>query len=237
MNDQSRTGPTRRQALLSVPVVAAGLSALAACSDPFEDEAVIDESRDIDRDAPYLELASDADGPIVEVLVDFRCPPCKAFHEMHGGMFEQAVADESIVYRLRPRPMLDSRRGSTYSQDTAAAAAAVYAQDPGLLLAFETAMFAAQAPDGNSPDPDLEEIARIAEGIGADETAVHQIQERTYVDWTVGVVEPVLIGAGLGTPNVLINGELWEDDWTVPGELDEAIAAALPASEVGDVQW
>lgn len=179
--------------------------------------------RDIDRSVPYLELASGSDGPVVDLLLDFRCPPCKYFMETYGDYFEQLVAEEKAVLRIHPRPMLDERRRSTYSQDTASAAAAVYAQDPALLLPFEHEMYAAQAPSGEDPDPDLQQIVDIAKGVGADETAVQQIMDRAYVDWTLEVVEPAAMALQVGTPTMLIDGEIWEGDWTQSGSVQEAI--------------
>lgn len=181
--------------------------------------------RDIDRKLPYLELASDSTGPTVDLLLDFRCPPCKEFMTMHTDYIDGLVHDAKAKVRIHPRPMLDARRGSTYSQDTASAAAAVYAQDPALLMPFEHAMYAAQAPTGDDPDPDLQQIATIAKGVGADATAVAQIMQRTYVPWTLDVVEPAAAKLDVGTPTVIVNGKIWEGDWSASGALEKAISA------------
>lgn len=183
------------------------------------------EGRDIDRAKPYLELATGADGPTVDLLLDFRCPPCRYFMEQFGDYFQELVTQKKAVLRIHPRPMLDERRGSTYSQDTASAAAAVYAQDPALLLPFEKAMYAAQAPSGDDPDPTLEKIAEIARGVGADDKAVDQILGRAFVPWTLEVVEPAAVALQVGTPTVVVDGKVWEGDWTVEGELRKAIGA------------
>lgn len=179
--------------------------------------------RDIDRTVPYLELASGSDGPVVDLLLDFRCPPCRYFMQEYGDYFDELVENEKAVLRIHPRPMLDGPRGTTFSQDTAAAAAAVYAQDPALLMPFEHAMYAAQPESAEEPDPTLEEIVEIAREIGADDTAIGQIEERVYVDWTLEVVEPDAAALEVGTPTVLIDGEIWQGDWTQPGSLQDAI--------------
>lgn len=181
--------------------------------------------RDIDRTVPYLELAPASSGKTVDLLLDFRCPPCKMFMEQHAEYIDGLVAGEKVKLRIHPRPMLDERRGSTYSQDTASAAAAVYAQDPSLLMPFEHAMYAAQAASPEEPDPDLAKIAEIAKGIGADATALAQIRGREYVHWTLDVVEPAAAKLNVGTPTVIVDGKIWEGDWSQPGALEKLIGA------------
>lgn len=182
-------------------------------------------SRDIDRSVPYLELAGGSSGKVVDLLVDFRCPPCRGFMETHGALIRELVESEEIVLRIHPRPMLDERRNSTYSQDTAGAAAAVYAQDPALLLDFEDAMYAAQATSPDEPDADIDQIAQIAQEVGGDETCLQQIRDRVYVPWTLEVVEPAARELQVGTPTLVIDGEIWEGDWTQPGAVEDALGA------------
>lgn len=182
-----------------------------------------DGDRDIDRSVPYLELSADSSGPVVDLLLDFRCPPCKGFMEMHREYIDGLVKDESVVLRIHPRPMLDARRESTFSQNAACAAAAIYAQDPALLMEFEHAMYAQQAPTGEDPDPTLSEIIAIAQDCGADETCVQQIVQRAYVPWTLEVVEPEAAALEVGTPTVIIDGTIWDGDWTQPGALEKAV--------------
>lgn len=182
-------------------------------------------SRDIDRSVPYLELAGGSSGKVVDLLVDFRCPPCRGFVETHGALIRELVDAEEIVLRIHPRPMLDERRNSTYSQDTAGAAAAVYAQDPELLLDFEEAMYAAQPTSPDEPDADIDRIAQIAQEVGGDETCLQQIRDRVYVPWTLEVVEPAARELQVGTPTLVIDGEIWEGDWTEPGAVEDALGA------------
>lgn len=192
-------------------------------SDGGADTAGGEGGRDIDRSLPYLELAGDSDGQVVDLLLDFRCPPCRGFMETYGELFRGLVDEQSVVLRIHPRPMLDLRRGTTFSQDSAAAAAAVYAQDPNLLMDFEEAMYAAQPTSPDEPDPDLEQIAEIAQGIGGDETCLQQIRDREYVDWTLDVVEPPAQELEVGTPTMIIDGEIWQGDWTQPGSVQDAL--------------
>lgn len=220
---------TRRSALVSVP----GLAVLLAACAGDEDPRVTTQGRTIDTDLPYLEVSSAPGVPVVDLLLDFRCPPCAAFAAAHTDTLAGAAQDGRITLRVRPRPMLDKARGTTYSADTASAAAAVYAQDPALLMPFEKAMFAAQAPTPDDPDPTLDQIAEIARGVGADETAIAQIKDRTYVDWATDVVEPPLRDQGFGTPTVLIDNVRWEGDWSVPGELESALGLPVPSDGGG----
>ncbi len=179
--------------------------------------------RDIDRSVPYLELASDSSGPTLDLLLDFRCPPCRLFMEMHGKLLRSLVEEKKAKLRIHPRPMLDLRRPSTYSQDTAAAAAAVYAQDPGLLLDFEAAMYAKQPKTPEEPEAGIEEIAEVAKSIGGDATCLEQITKRVYVPWTLEVVEPAAQKLEVGTPTLIVDGKIWEGDWRVAGAMEEAI--------------
>lgn len=238
---------TSRRAVLAVGGTALAL-VLAACGGGGEDSSTgrpqeeqtgeaLDEAgeatsatgggdagdRDIDRSVPYLQLPGDSDGPVVDLLLDFRCPPCRGFMESFGQLFRQKVERQELVLRIHPRPMLDLRRGTTFSQDSAAAAAAVYAQDPQLLMDFEAEMYAAQPASGDEPDPDLEQIATIAQQVGADETCLQQIRERVFVPWTLEVVEPAAQALEVGTPTMIIDGQIWGGDWTQPGAVEQAL--------------
>ncbi|MCT1429276.1 thioredoxin domain-containing protein [Brachybacterium muris] len=216
--------PGRRSLLLGGgAVLALGLAACGSTDETPSDPATSSGGRDIDRSLTYLELAGDSDGKVVDLLLDFRCPPCRSFMESFGEMFRTQVEQKALVLRIHPRPMLDLRRGTTFSQDSAAAAAAVYAQDPALLLDFEREMYAAQPETPEQPDPDPEQIAEIARSIGADETCLQQIRDRVYVPWTLDVVEPAAQELEVGTPTMIIDGEIWQGDWTQPGAVEDAL--------------
>lgn len=187
------------------------IGVLAACTGGDEDA---DPDRDIDQSLPYLELGPAEGVPVLDLLLDFRCPPCKGFAQMHSDSIAALVEEEKATVRIYPRPMLDEQRNSTYSQTCAAAAAAIYAQDPGLLIPFEKAMFEKQPLTNDVPDLPLREIVRVMKDAGADHVAVEQVKSEKFVDWTLNVVEPHCKDLGVGTPSLFLDGVKSEGKWS-----------------------
>lgn len=177
----------------------------------------------VDADQPYLELSQSADGPVVDVYIDFLCPHCATFHDAQGEDLIQLALDNEITLRMHPRPMLDaSSTPAGYSGRAANAAVCAYAENPEQWFPAEIALFSDQpGPEGLT---DEELTQRVNDATGLDVSAC--IAEGTYLPWIESVVEPEALEGTPGTPTVLIDGERFAGDPSVPGSVKEAIDAA-----------
>ncbi len=175
------------------------------------------------EDQPYLELSTSTDGPVVDVHLDFLCPHCKTFEELHGADLQEMAEAGEITLRMHPRPMLDATSSPAgYSGRAANAAVCVYAEDPAQWYAASTALFANQPEATGLPD---EELVRIVEEATSLDISDCQA-EGTYQPWLQDVVEPDAQQTVQGTPAVLIDGEPFSGDLAGPGAVREAVEAA-----------
>lgn len=179
----------------------------------------------VDVDAPYLELSTAADGPVVDVYVDFLCPHCATFHDAQGPDLQQMAEDGEITLRLHPRPMLDPNSSPAgYSSRAANAAICAYADDadPTAWFAAETALFDSQPGDAGLTDEELTDLVGDASGVDV----ASCVAEGTYIPWVQQIVEPEARESTEGTPAVLIDGEKFTGDPTEAGALKAAAEAA-----------
>ncbi|MGY5765178.1 DsbA family protein [Brachybacterium sp. DNPG3] len=175
------------------------------------------------EDQAYLELSTSADGPVVDVYLDFLCPHCATFQDVSGGDLTELAEAGDITLRVHPRPMLDlSSSPEGYSGRAANAAVCAYAEDPASWSAVEEALFAHQPGAEGLSDDELVQIVEEASGIDVADC----VAAGTYIPWLEDVVEPEASAQGIGTPVVLIDGVQSSADWSVAGELREEIEQA-----------
>jgi protein-disulfide isomerase len=174
-------------------------------------------------DQPYLELSTSTDGPVVDVHLDFQCPHCKTFEEIHGADLQEMAEAGEITLRMHPRPMLDASSSPPgYSGRAANAAVCAYAEDPAQWHPAATALFAEQPGPEGLPDEELVGIVQEATSLDITECQA----AGTYLPWLEEVVEPDAQSTVSGTPAVLIDGEQFTGDLSSPGALREAVEAA-----------
>ena len=96
---------------------------------------------------PYLALGApeDSGAPVVEVHLDFMCPPCGGFEEINSEDLATMVENEEASVRVVPRRFMDPQSTSgDFSSRAANALVSVYADDPANALAFQKLVFANQ---------------------------------------------------------------------------------------------
>lgn len=177
------------------------------------------------EDQPYLELSSSADGPVVDLYLDFLCPHCATFHETHGVDLETLAGSGEITLRVHPRPMLDPNSSPAgYSGRAANAALAAYAatEDPQTWFDAERALFGNQPGEEGLTDEELVGLIQDATGVDVSE----DVAAGTYLPWLLDVVEPEAQQSVQGTPVVMIDGEIFDGDLTAAGSVREAVEAA-----------
>lgn len=190
------------------------------------------------EDQTYLQLGAEPDSgaPVVELHIDFMCPVCGAFEEIHGEDIAQLVEDDQITLNLVPRRFLDAQSTTgDYSSRAANALVCVYEEDEDTAIPFLQLLFANQPAEG-SAGLDNEQILQYAMEAGATEAVGDCMESRTYQPWIRDVVDPWASENGGGTPYVEINGtQLPNEEFSEPGSLKKAILAAggSPASDGG----
>lgn len=203
-----------------------GTSTTASPEDGGEDTADTGEivaPPGVAEDQPYLELSSSADGPVVDVHLDFLCPHCKTFEETQGEDLAQLAQDGEITLRVHPRPMLDaSSTPAGYSGRAAHAAICAYAEDPAQWFPAQAALFENQPGAEGLSDEELVAIVDEATGLDIAECQA----EGAYQPWLQEVVEPDAQATTSGTPTVLIDGEEFTGDLAAPGSVREAVESA-----------
>ncbi|MGO1481901.1 MAG: DsbA family protein [Brachybacterium sp.] len=176
---------------------------------------------------PYLALGApeDSGAPVVEVHLDFMCPPCGGFEEINSEDLATMVENEEASVRVVPRRFMDPQSTSgDFSSRAANALVSVYADDPANALAFQKLVFANQPAQGTEGLSN-EQLWAFAEEVGASEQVQADIDAKTYQPWVRQVAEPHGEETGGGTPYVEIDGTTYEE-WSTPGALREAVQAA-----------
>lgn len=170
--------------------------------------------------------SSNEGAPELDIYLDFMCPHCGTFEQVNGADLAQAVADGEVTAIYHPLNFLDRfSQGTQYSTRAAAAFAYVSTEAPDKALDFLAAMFA-QQPAENSTGLTDEQITQIAVDAGVSQEVADGISDGTYTDW-VGVASEQAGRDGVsGTPTVKLDGDVWDGNWTNPGELLGDVQAA-----------
>lgn len=195
-----------------------------ASSDPEEPAADVVPPPGVAADQPYLELSTSADGPVVDVYVDFLCPPCNTFWQVNGEDLISAALSSEITLRMHPRPMLDSSsQPEGYSGRAANASVCAYAEKSEWWFPAANTLFENQPEAVGLTDEELIDLITEAEIEG---DVADCITDGTYLAWLEQVVEADALETTPGTPTVLVDGEQFEDGLYTEGALARAIEAA-----------
>ena len=167
------------------------------------------------------------DAPSVAVYSDFLCPFCAMFEEVNGGMLEELRASGEVTIVYHPVAFLDSLSNGTEFSTRAAEAAAVVADGaPEQFVDFWAALFANQ-PEEDTPGLSDEEIAAIALDVGVPQDVVETFGQEQFAEWVAAASEQAVRDLPRpATPTVLVDGTVFEGDWTDPDLLRSAIVDA-----------
>ena len=191
---------------------------------PEEPAAEVAPPPGVSAKQPYLELSTSDDGPVVDVYIDFFCPPCTTFYQVNGDDLTAAALSSEITLRVHPRPMLDhTSEPQGYSGRAANASVCAFAEKPEWWFPAAIALFEHQPETAGLSDQELIDLLTEAE-IGGDVSGC--ITHATYLPWLEQVVEPEALEAVPGAPAVLIDGELFEDGLYTEGALKTAFETA-----------
>ncbi|MCR6704689.1 MAG: DsbA family protein [Cellulomonas sp.] len=181
-------------------------------------------------------VGSVGDGVTVDVYLDPMCPWCGVLEQVNGDDLAELVAQQGVTVVYHPVAVLDElSRGTVYSTRAVNALGVVADRAPAAFPAFLASLFAeGTQPQEGSEGLDDDTLASLAEsaGVPADVTATFTTSTpkgRLFAGWAAAT--PALIPLNAQgkavTPTVLIDGERWEGDFTVPGALRAAIETAI----------
>jgi len=183
---------------------------------------------------PTDDSATDATVNIV-TYIDYACPICKNFEEANAEQMKSWVTSGDATLEIHPISILDRvSLGTKYSSRAANAAVCVANYEPDQYMAVNDALFAGQ-PEENTSGLDTAELKTLVADAGADSDEVAScIQDKTFSDWVTSATDLVTSGSlasdtvteFVGTPTVLVNGELYQ------GSVTDADAFASFVAEV-----
>ena len=148
----------------------------------------------------------------VDVFVDFICPICGQFEDMHGEALQEAAAADEITLNIHPISILN--RYSTTGEYSSLSASAMYcvaSEAPDSALNFFNSLFSNQ-PAENTAGLSVEELSAMADEVGAG-AAADCIADGTYMKYSEAQADTHEIQ---GTPTLEIDGERVEDAFTGP---------------------
>jgi len=161
----------------------------------------------------------------VEIYLDYLCPFCGRFEKANSADIDSLVQAGKIRIELHPLAFLDRlSKGTNYSTRTANAVATVADRAPTSVLAFNTALFAAQ-PAENSSGLSDDQIAALAVRAGVPQAVASAFAERTFQPWILSATDAAVAAGINGTPTVKINGAVLQDLYT-GGAFKQAVEAA-----------
>lgn len=169
----------------------------------------------------------------VDVYVDFLCPACAQLEAVNGGDLDSLRTEGSATVVLHAISFLDAKSdGGSYSTRAAAAFAYVAEEAPAEAYEFQAALFDRQPAEGSAALTD-EQIESIAVGVGVPGDVADEIADERYRDF-VGALTQVAFGnpdlldaqGRFTTPTILVDGTVFEGDWSRPGQLRAAVEAA-----------
>ncbi|TDE94209.1 disulfide bond formation protein DsbA [Occultella glacieicola] len=219
-------------ALIALIVVAGFFIAQAANKSYLEDVEVRPANSDlhggISVGADGVAGTENSGAPVLDVYLDFMCPHCVDFEAVNAADLTEMreAGDLTVVYH--PVAVVDPGNGGA-SQRSAVAAAAVANYAPEQFAAFTGAVFAFQEQELVSLSDS--QLAEIAAGAGVPQDAIDTFTDGQYPEWVEAATNQMQRDTdNRSTPQVLLDGEPLDVDWTEPGVLRGAIESASDGS-------
>ncbi|MEO8908210.1 MAG: thioredoxin domain-containing protein [Microbacteriaceae bacterium] len=162
----------------------------------------------------------------VDTFIDPMCPYCGEFEKANGRQLASMVNDSSITLRVHPLTFLDqSSKGSQYSSRASASLVCVAANAPATSLVYLGLLYTNQPAEGSEGLTD-DELVALATKAGATNASAC-ITGGDYIPWVQKYNDKALNGGITsaditsikGTPTILVNGHLFNGDFTKAAEV------------------
>lgn len=190
-----------------------------------------------DEFTPVVTPGADGSVPTLVTYIDYQCPACQAFELNNIAQIRQWVTEGRLALEVRPISFLDRASLNNYSSRAANAALCVASQSPNNFFDFNELLFNNQ-PAENTAGPDNAALLGWAKEAGASnltkvETCIEDVSHKTWLDafTTVALSDPIpdaKSGVSVkGTPTVMMNGEIFEGDYTNAAEFSQWVLSFL----------
>ncbi|WP_308464675.1 DsbA family protein [Rathayibacter soli] len=173
----------------------------------------------VDFDKGHITLGSGA--TTVDTFIDPMCPYCGEFEKANGRQLASMVNDSTITLRVHPLTFLDqSSQGTQYSSRASSSLVCVAASDPATTLVYLGLLYTNQPAEGSKGLRD-DQLVTLAAKAGANDVSAC-ISNGDYIPWVQKYNDKALnggiTGADItsikGTPTILVNGHLFNGDFT-----------------------
>lgn len=171
-------------------------------------------------------IAATKKGQPVQVVLylDLMCPACQQFENVYGPQLKEWQDAGKITIEYRPIAILDRfSQGSKYSTRAGAAAACVAAESPSNFKAYIDALYA-NKPEENSAGLNNAALNTMAAQVGASgvDACISSQKYAGYVTYSTNLISAHGL---LGTPQVYVDGQLWDNRSALPDFVNPLIAA------------
>lgn len=170
------------------------------------------------------------DAAKLNVYFDFSCSYCGIFDVTNAPAINEMLEAGDVTLVLQPVAILNS----PFSAEVAGATAYLADQAPEHVLDFVNAVFRTN-PSGENGPPSNEQLQSLAESLGVDSSVASEMFNGDWDKWISAATDDAVADeslqnddGGFGTPTIMLNDEKLgaEYDWTVEGQLQQAVADA-----------
>lgn len=186
---------------------------------------------------PVLPEANGDDVPHLSIFVDYSCPACAQFEQLHGPLLRSWLESGTVTVSYHPLSFRDAQTaGQRYATRAANSAACVANFAPDNYFDYSELLLASQPvqPEVSLSDSDL---VSLVEAVVTENTAeIEQcINDEQFVDWVEESTRRAMQTGPLpvknaevpvitGTPTILVNGKVYQ--WSAnPADLATFVAS------------
>ncbi|HEY5224126.1 MAG TPA: thioredoxin domain-containing protein [Microbacteriaceae bacterium] len=178
----------------------------------------------VDFDKGFIALGSSA--TTVDTFIDPMCPYCGEFEKANGRQLASMVNASTITLRVHPLTFLDqSSQGAQYSSRASSSLACVAASDPSKTLVYLGLLYTNQPAEGSKGLTD-NQLNTLAVQAGASDVSAC-VTNGDYIPWVQTYTNKALNGGVTGaditsikgTPTILVNGHLFNGDFTKAADI------------------
>jgi protein-disulfide isomerase len=186
---------------------------------------------------PVLPEANGHDVPHLSIFVDYSCPACAQFEELHGPLLRSWLESGTVTVSYHPLSFRDAQTaGQRYATRAANSAACVANYSPDSYFDYSELLLASQPapPEVSLSDDDL--ISLVEATVTENTSEIAQcINDEQFADWVEESTKRAMQTGPLpvknsevpvitATPTILVNGKQYQ--WTAnPADLATFVAS------------
>jgi len=169
-------------------------------------------------------LYGDSSAPVVmDLYEDPMCIACTYFMNINDEDIDALVNNGTLFLKWHPMTFLDSQSlGTQYSTRAVNALVVVQNDEPEKMFDYLSVLYDNAPAEGTAGLTD-EELVELAISANIDQSTYEKFEDRPFQKWIVASEDLSSKNNISQVPTIIINGERYTDDWSVPGALKEYI--------------